>query len=127
MTDITTRGAYRNNIPELSNLDSYDFESIFKMCFDVNKQAYFYNIIKTVNIPNSIDNDLYTTIDMPAKMPLPVLSHRIYGTVKLWWLICTVNNIHDPVKLIPAGVVLKTIRPRHVPFIIDQIKQNLVD
>ena len=127
MTDITTRGAYRNNIPDLTNLDSYDFESIFKMCFDASRQAYFYNIIKTVNIPSTIDDNLYTTIETPAKTPLTVLSHRVYGTVKLWWLICTVNSIHDPVKLLPAGLVLKVIKPRHVPYLIDQIKQNLVD
>jgi hypothetical protein len=127
MTDITTRGQYQNNIKDLKNLETYDFENIFKMCFDTNKQAYFYNILKTVNIPNSINRELYRSVAIPAQTPLTALSFSVYGTMKLWWLICAVNNINNPVEYIPGGTTLKVIQPRHVPYIVDLIKQNLVD
>ena len=127
MTDITTRGKYRNTIPGLSDLESYDFENIFKMCFDTDKQAFFYNIIKTVNIPNNISQDLFEVQVVPPSTSMTALSYRVYGTVKLWWLICTVNNIDNPVEFLPSGVPIKVIKPRHVHFIVNLIKQNLVD
>lgn len=127
MTDITTRGEFQNNIDSLTDLQSYDFEQIFKMCYDSDKQAYFYNLLKTVNIPNKIDSTLYMTIPVPTRTSMTKLSHSIYGTMKLWWLICTVNNIDNPVKFIPGGTLIKVIRPKHVSYIIKLIKQSLVD
>ena len=127
MTDITTRGEFQDNIAELNNLESYDFENIFKLCYDQKTSAYFYNILRTINIPVNIQRDLYGTIVMPAEMPLTTLSYKTYGTIKLWWLICTVNSITNPVDYIPGGTILKIITPRHVPYVINLIKQNLVD
>lgn len=127
MTDITTRGKYQDDIQELRDLETYDFENIFKMCYDVKNQAYFYNILKTVNIPDNINNSLYTTMTIPAETSLTSLSYMVYGTIKLWWLICLVNNIHNPVKLFPGGTVIKVITPNNVPYIINTIKQNLVN
>ena len=127
MTDITTRGLYQNKIDQLPDLESYDFENIFKMCVDPDRSAYFYNIIKTINIPNDIDRSLFTTHVVGAQEPLTALSHRVYGTIKLWWLICVVNNIQNPVGFLPAGSAVKVIKPRNVPYVVDLIKQNLVD
>ncbi len=127
MTDITTRGKYQDDIRGLRDLETYDFENIFKMCYDTKNQAYFYNILKTVNIPDNINNSLYTTMTIPAETSLTSLSHMVYGTIKLWWLICLVNNIHNPVKLFPGGTIIKVITPNNVPYIINTIKQNLVN
>jgi len=127
MTDITTRGKYQNKIGSLPNLDEYDFENIFKVCFDPSKQAYFYNILKTVNIPNRIEKELFTTHIVVPNTPLTALSHSFYGTIKLWWLICTVNQISNPVKFLEPGSLIKIINPRHVPYIVGLIKRSLVD
>jgi hypothetical protein len=127
MTDITTRGDYQNNISELPNLDEYDFENIFKMCYDPDTQAYFYNILKTVNIPVRIEKELFTTYRIPAMQPLTALSHSLYGTMKLWWLICITNQISNPVNYLEPGRVIKVIVPRHVPYICGLIKRSLVD
>lgn len=125
--DITTRGKYQNSIGTLPDLESYDFENIFKMCYDPDRQAYFYNIIKTVNIPNNINQDLYDIEIVPPSTSMTALSHRVYGTIKLWWLICTVNNISNPVKFLPSGTPIKVVRPQYVHTIVNLIKQNLVD
>ena len=127
MTDITTRGEYQNNIDQLVDLEGYDYENIFKLCVDTDKSAYFYNLLKAVNIPTKIEQDLFYTHQVSASQPLTALSHSIYGNMKLWWLICVVNQISNPVKFIPPGKVLKVIKPRHVPYIVDLIKQNLID
>ena len=127
MTDITTRGEYQQKIRELPDLESYDFENIFKLCFDPDKSAYFYNIIKTVNVPNTIDRSLFITHTVHAQQSMTALSYSIYGTPKLWWLICVVNNISNPVQFLPAGASVKAIKPRHISYVVDLIKQNLVD
>jgi len=127
MTDITTRGRYQNQLSDLPNLDAYDFENIFKICFDPDKAAYYYNLIKTVNIPNNIADELYMFHTIDTHQPLTALSHAMYGTIKLWWLICITNNIQNPVEFIPGGSAVKVIKPRYVPYVVDLIKQSLVD
>ena len=127
MTDITTRGQFQNNISNLPDLEDLDFESIFKVCVDSKKGIYHYNILKTVNIPNKIERELFTVVNINAQQPLTALSHSVYGTTKLWWLICAANQIINPVKFIPPGTGLKVIKPRYIAYIINLIKQNLVD
>lgn len=124
---MKVKGSYQNNVAELSNLTSYDYEQIFKLYKDSSNSSYFYNILKTVNIPNVISEDLYFIYAVKPKEPLTAMSYTHYKTIKLWWLICSVNQIFNPVAYVEPGTLLKIPYPRYVMGIINTIKQSLVD
>ena len=127
MPNIITRGEFQNNINSLPDLEDEDFENIFKLCVDNNKGVYFYNILKTVNIPTNIEKSMISVHKVNANTPLTALSNTHYGTIKLWWLICAVNNIRHRVKFIKPGRAIKIIKPQYVRYVISLIKQSLVD
>lgn len=48
-----------------------------------------------LNIPIT-EYDTYTVIDFDTENRLDILSNRVYGTWKLWWVLAQVNEIDDP-------------------------------
>lgn len=116
-------GKYHNDIEELPSLELYNFENIFKLYKD--GEHYFYNILKTINFPEKLDNSYYEKYRVKSSMPLTALSFKFYNTTKLWWLIVLCNNINNPVQFITPGTTLKIIIPQFVPMIMDAIKDKL--
>jgi hypothetical protein len=117
-------GLYTYQIPNLPALSEYKYENIFKV-FQNTEGYYFYNIIKKISFPDDIDQDLYT-IERPIRtMPYTALSYDFYKTIDLWWLICLVNKISNPLSLIEPGTELKIIKPIQVSGVIDKIKEQL--
>ena len=118
-------GKYQNNISNLPNLESYRYENIFKISETGDKNFYFYNIIKTISIPDNVDPNLFEYISLPSTLPLTSLSYDIYGTQQLWWLILIVNNIDNPVKKIPRGNKIRIVKPKYVDDVIESITSQL--
>ena len=117
-------GIYKNKIPGLGALSEYKYENIFKVY--LNKEGYFfYNILKKIVIPDSIDSSIYYMYRLNRSLPYTAISYNHYKTIDLWWLICIVNNIRNPLALLPSGTTLKIINPSHIPSIIDSIKTQL--
>jgi hypothetical protein len=117
-------GLYRNKTSILPNLSEYKFENIFKIY--LNTEGYFfYNIIKKIKIPDDINSDIYDSLRLNRKLPYTAISYVNYNTIDLWWLICLVNNIRNPLELLEPGTLLKIIKPTHIPGIIDEIKSQL--
>jgi len=117
-------GDYQNNISDLPQLHSYRFENIFKI-HKTGDDLYYYNILKTITIPDNLDHTTYYLSRPGSFMPLTTLSYKHYGTMDLWWLICIANNIDNPVKFISPDRALKIIKPSHVDNVIDSIKASL--
>lgn len=124
---LYTRGEYQNNVSGTPDLDTFDYENLFKLYADDNKQAVFYNIIKTITAPDRLDPGMTDTVMINAVTPMTTLSYNVYGTIKLWWLICTINRIDNPTTMISPGTEIKVVKPRHVITVINSIKQQLVD
>lgn len=118
-------GQYQNAVDDLPSLDNFRYENIFKISQTGDKNFYFYNIIKTISVPDDIDSNLYETITVPQNLPLTSLSYDIYGTQHLWWLIMIVNKIDNPMQLAKRGVALKIIKPSYVNDVIDSILTQL--
>ena len=117
-------GAYRKDIPELSSLTEYKLENIFKV-YRNTEGYYYYNILKTINIPDNIDISMYDKIRINQKLPYTAISYSQYKTIDLWWLICMVNKISNPLELVAPGTVLKIIKPGEIPRLMDAIKRQL--
>ena len=91
---ITDLEQYQNQITDLPNLEEVRYENIFKVA--KSDKFFFYNIIKKITIPEDLQSDIYYELRINSNKPWTTLSHDVYGTQDLWWLICLVNNIFNP-------------------------------
>ena len=83
-----------SDAPGAPSVTSQHYENIFNMHKE--DGYHIYNLLQHVVLPDDLDPQLYEIQSPPPGMPYSILSYRIYGTMHLWWLICTVNNIYDP-------------------------------
>jgi len=119
-------GQYQNNVTNLPNLEVYRYENIFKVYTTQDGNSdYFYNIIKSIYVPNNLNDNVFSTITMPTGMPFTVLSYNLYGTTYLWWLICSLNHIQNPFDLSIGGKSLKVLNPQYVKTVLNIINQQL--
>ena len=100
------------------------YEKIFNMYRDENVH-YAFNLSRTVNIPANIDDDFVFYTRVAGRKTWTQLSFDIYGTIRLWWLICLVNKIMNPVLLPDPGTVIKVIKPETVPSILESIHNQM--
>jgi len=118
-------GNYQNNIFELGDLELTRYENIFKIFNTGDKNFFYYNIVKKIVIPDSLDERLFYHLILPAGIPLTTLSYNAYGTMDLWWLILVINNITNPIKGLPEGKKIRLLKPRYVEQILDSIEIQL--
>ena len=121
MSDL---GKFQEDITELSILEQYRYENIFKIYETGNKDFFYYNILKKIRLPDELDDNLVNTVAYNEALPVTTLSYRIYGTTYLWWLIMVVNRISNPAK-ISGGTRIKYIKKEYLKPTIDSIKQQL--
>ena len=118
-------GQYQNYISDLPQLELYRYENIFKVYQTGDKNFYFYNIIKGIQAPDNINNQIFDLITLNTNTPWTTLSYNIYGTTYLWWLICIINNIQNPFDTTNNGKSIKIIKKQYIKFVLDSIKQQL--
>lgn len=120
---ITDLNTYRNKIKDLTSLENTRFENIFKM--GKYNEYYFYNIIKKVDIGDDVNPEFYYEMRNNSSKPWTTLSFQIYGTQDLWWLICLVNKIRNPIQNPKLGATLKIIKPSYVSAVLGAINSQL--
>ena len=106
-----------NNVEELGNLQPSSYEAIFNMYKDEG-EFFAYNILRTVKFPEDLDNEFFYYYQVIGNDTWCRLSFNQYGTIQLWWLICLINKIMNPVKFPKPGTVLKILRPIYVSEVI---------
>lgn len=117
---------YHNDIPQLEPIGSNRFENIFSVHKTSENGYYFYNILKTIRLTtNDLDDRYFFYFKVDRTMPFTVISYNFYETMDLWWLICVVNNIDNPIEFIEPGTTIKMIKPQHVSSIVSAIKKQL--
>jgi len=117
-------GKQQNDIPDLFPLDSTRYENIFKLYKDPNS-IYFYNILNNIIVPDNIDQQFYYIIKLNRKIPWTTISYEQYGTIDLWWFICLVNKINNPIKFVEPGTELKVIRKNYLATVLNIIQKNI--
>lgn len=114
----------QNNIDVLPKLNDYNYENLFKVYRDSDDTPYYYNILNTIAFPSDLDPSVYYEYTVPGPfITWTNLSYKVYGTIKLWWIICLTNNIINPTQYPEGGAKLKIIRPEYVREILSSIKQ----
>ena len=64
---------------------------------------YLYNSIS--NFRTDYPVTYYKITDSDLMRP-DLISYQVYGTVDYWWIICYLNQIHNPFSDIKIGMVL---------------------
>jgi len=127
---METLGKYQNSIPDLKKLDLEHYERIFKVFETVNneKSFYYYNILKKIQFPDNIDSRITEFYITPSILPLTTVSYKIYGDIRLWWLILLLNKdkLGPMAFTVPAGVQLKYINPLSLDTIFFQITKLVI-
>ena len=109
-----------NEISDLNRLSDFHYENIFNV-FKTDDGYYGYNILKTINFPDDLDPTAYELVEVDRKMSWTNLSFLEYGTIKLWWLVCLVNKIQNPVQFPEQGSRIKILKREIVPQILHQL------
>jgi len=117
-------GLYRNDIGSLLNLPENAYENIFRMYTTSDNQVY-YNILNNLVLPIEISNSYFYVVKVTRKTAWTVISYNEYKTMNLWWLICLVNGINNPIDYPAPGTQLKIIYPQYVKTILDEINNKL--
>lgn len=117
-------GNFQNKIPELPQLNDLRFENIFKM-YKNDLGQYYYNLLQNISIPDSLDETYFKYYIIRKKMPWTMVSFNIYKTIELWWLICIVNKIKNPIKQPLIGTAVRFLLPEYVSLVLTEIKNKL--
>lgn len=104
------------------------YENIFNMYqFNTsNNDTYvFYNILSKISIPTGLDPIVYQLYEVDSQIALTSLSHKLYGSQHLWWLIMILNNLKNPVKLIESGSIIKIIKSDYLDLVFDSLQNKI--
>jgi hypothetical protein len=118
-------GNYQSDIKSLSSLSITAYERIFKLYTTEKntKEFLFYNILKKIEIPDTIDDELVSFYNVKSDMPLTILSYKIYGDMKLWWLLFLINKktLETNRFVVSGGVQIEYIKPEYLSLVLSQI------
>jgi hypothetical protein len=123
--NVSALGSFRKDISFLPTIDEYSMESFMRMYLTRDNQ-FFFNLLSTkISFDGEFDASTYYTITVTRKIPWTTVSYNEYRNMNLWWLICVVNNIINPVEYPVPGTKLKILYPTYVRQVIDIINQKV--
>lgn len=121
-------GDFQSNILDLPALELERYENIFKV-YDVEKDPntfyYFYNILKKIEIPSVLDNNIVGELDLDRNLPWTILSYKLYGTQYLWWLLFLLNKPKN-IFYAESGQSIKYILPDYISNVVDSIQTQII-
>lgn len=113
------------NLSEIPPVAGEYYENIFNVYQTQDASSYYYfNLGNKVVI--NIDDVSETFIEyifIDSRMPLTTMSFRLFGTMHLWWLIATMNDL-NPIDIPAAGTVLAVPRRQYLQNILNAIKSK---
>lgn len=114
-----------NDIKDIPKIPNINMENIFNVYVDDDMldNKYYYSIIKTVSIPDDLDESNYELYEAMEGDTWTNLSYKFYGQVEGWWIICKANNISNPVDFPKGGDKLKILNRNVARQILTVINQ----
>lgn len=109
-----------NNI---SRLVPQQYENIFNVYVD-GDGYYFYNLLKTVNFPEDLREDIFSLYTVQDRDTWTGISWKVYNDIRMWWIICAANNITNPLEMPESGTQLKILNIYVVKNILNQLKEE---
>jgi len=97
---------YQNSIKELPRLQQDRYENIFQIYQDKDDK-YYYNLLETIVFPENLPDGIFGEYNVTPGDTLPFISHKLFGTINLWWVVALVNKINNPTETLEPGTLLK--------------------
>ena len=103
-------------------LELQDFENILNINY-VDNKYYLYDLNSTLYISGNTEEIENFVLKTDAHWPL--ISYLIYGTTRLWWLLCKLNNanINDIFEVKEVGTIIKFLPKGSLQKILDLINK----
>ena len=114
----------QNEISQLPKLTTDRYENIFNV-YQTSDGYYYYNIMSKVSLIDQLDPTTLIHFRVTKALPWTALSQIIYGSQYLWWLLCVVNKIQNPIRIPPPGTILTAIQPAYVISVLNEITAQL--
>jgi len=113
----------QNDIDDINvrQLQAQNLENLFNVFTDEDNN-YYYNIMKSVHFPDDLNPHIYIDYVTKQKDTWPLISWKHYRNVKLWWIICAINRIDNPVAIIKPGNVIKILRSEYVKSVLAELR-----
>jgi hypothetical protein len=111
-----------NDIEDLPKINAENMENIFNVYQDEDGM-YFYNLLQTITFPPNLPLNLFTPYTIGPQESWPLIAYKTLKNTGLWWMICLVNNIQNPVTPPIAGQVLKIPKSMLAREILTQMVQ----
>lgn len=116
--------AKQNDIEELPPLKITRLENLFNIYLD-EKNRFFYNLLRTVYFDEqSIPPEIYKYYTVMNGDTYTFISYKVYGTIDLWWLVCSLNNINNPTQIPEPGTRLKILFTDYLSNILTAVKNK---
>jgi hypothetical protein len=108
-------------------LEPVDMANLFHVYFDgkelennsltynINRTLRFQNIDKTP--PNYFEDYIVRRNDTWL-----LISYNTYGTTKLWWLLCKINNVTSPIDDPEVGSTVKLLNSQFIPDVLKELR-----
>lgn len=110
-----------NEITDLAKINVENMENIFNVYKDEGGM-YFYNLLQTITFPPNLPLNLFTPHTVGYNESWPLISYRTLKNTGLWWMICMVNNIQNPVIPPTPGEIIKIPKPALAREILTQMR-----
>lgn len=118
-------GQYQTQIPDLPVLSRFRYERIFRL-YKTDKNQYYYNLLAGITAPADLDDTKFYNMTVRQKQPWVMISFKAYQTIELWWLLCLINGVENPLVMPKSGTVIKILKPEFLPQIFKEIDNSLL-
>jgi hypothetical protein len=115
-------GKKNNQITDLRKLNSYYFENYLNVYQD--NDYYFYNLADSINIEQITNPEYFYLYRVIGTKAWTHISYDVYNTINLWWLICLINGIDNPVQLPENGKLIKVLKNDYLKTVLTELKRK---
>jgi len=110
----------QNLIYDLPKLTSTKYENIFNVYTD-QSNFYYYNLLQSVIFPDNLLDSFFDPYAIAPNDAWSFISYKKYGTIDLWWMICLVNKVQNPLAPLNSGDIIRIPKSQVVQEILTQL------
>jgi len=97
--------------------------NMFKRAINKNNEVYLLNTTMYFKTDN-IRSEYYDIYEWETNDTWFLISYKIYNTIDLWWLICKMNNIVNPLDPIKEGTPLKILKEEYLESVLEPLNKT---
>lgn len=113
---------YQIKDKKLSNLSMLRLYNILK---DTDDRNYFMNIFRSFDVNEETSRNVlyYSTYEVSDEdIFFDTISHKIYKTPHLWWVVALINNIQNPFEDLEIGDNIKVLKNTFISQILKDVE-----